>query len=661
MSDTDIERALATLALDHQLVDPVAAVRVLRDARQSARPLVNMVREMVPEAPLLAAVASELGVRFLDLDSSDAVGLVTDDRVLRHVDVRLLTDHAALPLVAPDGSVVVAMANPLDVDITGYLRTRFPPPLVFALAPRSQVQARLLALSSDDDAGEVTPTSWVGRLLARAVAANASDVHLRFLADSSLMVRFRVDGLLRQVRFPDQLAGREQEVVGTVLARCPTIDPANLREPQDGTFSFSAGGRSIDVRVGMVPQVHGANVTLRLLDSLVLRRRPEDMGFAPEHLEVMRAALAASQGSVLVVGPTGSGKTTTIYLLLNEVDAMRRNVMTVEDPVEYRLPFVGQTQVRADLGDRSVTWTRALRALLRADPDVILIGEVRDAEVARVAMEAAITGHTCVTSVHAHSAPGAYARMVQMGVAPYLVADAVSLIVSQRLVRRVHSCAAVGPPSAEDVAALTRLGVEVPDTVAQARGCTGCAGTGYKGRLATAEVLVPNARLRALVGSGAGAEALYDAAVESGWTPIAVDAARHLRAHATTPSEVARVLADAGRGADAGGDEEDSVSGLVDAASLEALAILDALADPHGGVPAAAGHPASPPPGPTSGPAPGPASPDVTPDAAGWPALPTSAPTGPGNPASSGGAGAAGADGGGLERDGGAPGGRWWP
>lgn len=557
MRTVDIERALAALALDHQLIDPSAAVRIIRDGRQSARPLATMVRDAIPEAALLRAVAGELGIRFLDL-AAPHTELIVDEAILRHVDMKLLTDKAALPMVTTDGQVVVAMANPLDVDVTSYLRTRFPGQLVFALSPRSQVQSRLLALTADVDDlvpdAPATVTEWVEQLLARAVATDASDLHFRFLEDGTLMVRLRVDGLLRQVRFPDTLAGRESEVVGTVLARCPTVDPSNLREPQDGTFSFVAGGRTIDARVGMLPQLNGVNVTVRLLDSLVLRRRPEDMGFDADHLVTMRAAVNAAQGSVLVVGPTGSGKTTTIYLLLNELDAVRRNIMTVEDPVEYRLAYVGQTQIRADLGDRSVTWSRALRAILRADPDVILVGEIRDAEVAKVAMEAAITGHTCVSSVHAHSAPGAYARLVQMGVPPYLVADAVSLIVSQRLVRKVHSCATFAPPTPEEAALLARWSIAPPAQVAHAVGCSVCAGTGYAGRLAIAEVLAPTPKLRALVGDGASADVLYDAALDAGWQPISADASRHLHAGVTTVAELSRVLADTGRVSD---DEHD--------------------------------------------------------------------------------------------------------
>jgi type II secretory ATPase GspE/PulE/Tfp pilus assembly ATPase PilB-like protein len=562
MTNPDIERALATLSRKHGLIEASAAVRLIRDARTSARPLGDLVRESIAETDLLAAVATELGVRYVDLNRRD-LDLVNDNRILGRCDLRFLGDKATLPLVNRDGQVVVVMANPLDTDAVTYMRSRFPEGFSAVLAARSQILARILTLTSDlgseVGAGPNAVPEWVDRMLSRAVAERASDLHFRFLGNGEMMVRIRVDGVLRQVRFPDALRGRELEIVGTVLARCPTIDPSNVREPQDGTFSFSAGGRQIDVRVGMLPQVTGTNLTLRLLDSLTLRRRPEEMGFRAEHLSMMRNAVSSAQGCIVVVGPTGSGKTTTLYSLLREVDAVSRNVLTVEDPVEYRLPYIGQTQIRSDLGDRSLTWSRALRSIVRNDPDVILVGEVRDADVAKVAAEAAITGHMVLTTLHAHSAIGAFSRLVQMGVPSYLVSEAVSLVVSQRLVRHVHDCARLEPPTADEKALLTQWHLPIPDQVAHTTGCQGCAGTGYRGRLSAAEVLNPDARFRTLVASGAPSDELREAALGCGWQPIRYDGLRLLCAGQTTVAELSRALSDAegddARAATESGDE----------------------------------------------------------------------------------------------------------
>ncbi len=545
MITQDIERAVAALALDHQLLGEQEAWKLILDARNGGKRLADSLKERVPEATLMGAIAKELNIRFYDMHTRDQEFIV-DERTLRMCDTKMLTEHVALPLLDKTGKVIVALANPTDVDIVAYLRTKFPQGFQIVLTPKQQLLARLLYLTSDlteDDVNDpnVVP-NWVDRLLERAVAEGASDIHFRFLNDKSLMVRLRVDGVIRQVRFP--LKGRELEVVAAVMAKCPTMDSSNMREPQDGTFSYVAGGRQIDARVNMLPQITGPNLTLRVLDSLSLKRRPEEMGFQAEHLLMMRDQVASPQGCVIIVGPTGSGKTTTLYSLLREVDAVGRNVLTVEDPVEYRLPFIGQTQIRADLGDRSLTFSKALRAIVRADPDVILVGEVRDTDTAKVAMDAAITGHLVLTTLHARSAPGAYMRLSEMGVPRFLVAEAVSMIVSQRLIRRVHDCATLDPPTPDERIVLERLGISDIELVPHATGCGGCVGQGYRGRLAVAEVLVPNNSVREAVAAGRSRSAIITSCLTTGWQPILTDGIRHLRDNTTTVAELARVLAE---------------------------------------------------------------------------------------------------------------------
>lgn len=542
----EIERALAALAVDHNAISATSALRLIRDARSSSRPLADLVRDELPEADLLKAIAKEMGLRFYDMHATEQE-FALDERVLRRCDLRMLTTHAALPLVDRTGRVVVAMANPLDSDILTYLRSKFAEGFAVALVPKAQVLSRLLYLANDYDSQNITASAtmvpdWVDFILNRAVAEGASDVLLRFLADESLLVRLRVDGVLRQVRFPDLLRGREDEVVAALLAKSPTIDSSNTREPQDGTFSFQAGGRTIDCRVGTLPQVTGSNVSVRILDSMALRRRPEDMGFAAPHIVTMRDAVASPQGCVIVAGPTGSGKSTTLYTMLREVDAMSRNVLTVEDPVEYRLPYVGQTQIRENLGERSLGWERALRAIVRQDPDVILVGEIRDRVVAQVAMEASITGHLVLTTLHAPNAPGVYLRLLEMGVQRFMASDAISLIISQRLVRQVHECVQMSPPTPDEVTMLERWGVSGLAQVPHPVGCTGCAGQGFRGRLAVAEVLTPSLAVRTAVAEGAPKEVLLAKARDAGWQPIVEDGLRLLRAGRTTVAELVRVL-----------------------------------------------------------------------------------------------------------------------
>ena len=538
----DIERALAVLTVEHKLIAPNPALRLIQESRTHKKSLVSLIQAAIPESDLLRAIASEMGWRFFDMHARDQE-LIIDEDLLRKCDPRVLSEHSALPVKDKSGRIVGAMANPLDVDIVQYFRSRFPEMNTYALVPKTQVQNRLLYMANNFEGNANNPTAvpeFVDYLFQRAVADGASDIHLRFLHDGTLMVRLRVDGVLRQIPFP--LKGREVEVTAALMAKCPTMDSSNVREPQDGTFSLTVSGRSVDARVGMLPQISGPNLTVRILDPLTLRRRVEDMGFDQAHVEQMRAAVASPQGCVLVVGPTGSGKTTTLYALLREVDAVSRNVLTVEDPVEYRLPYVGQTQIRADLGERSLTFAKALRSIVRQDPDVILVGEIRDEETARVAMDASITGHMVLTTVHASSAPLAYLRLSEMGVPSFLVADAISLVVSQRLVRKVHECATFGPPTTEELDVLAKLGVTDIDRVPHSTGCAGCSGQGFRGRLAVAEMLATSPDLRAAVAAGETREKIIEVARRTGWRPMAYDAVRLLKQGVTTVSEIARAV-----------------------------------------------------------------------------------------------------------------------
>ena len=538
---TDIRRALAMLAVNYNVLSPYDALTLLAEEKKG-RSLTQLMIQSITESDMLKSIAKEMGYKFYDMHSRDQE-YILDESIVRKCDFKMLTDHSALPLLDKSCKVILAMANPLDMDILMYLKSRFPDTGGIALVPKSQVQSRLLYITDEfesrNPSGNVVP-EFIEYLLQRAVGEGASDIHMRFMYDSTLMLRLRVDGVLRQIPFPPSLKGRESEVAAAMMAKTTTMDSSNTREPQDGTFSFPVAGRSVDARVGMLPQIAGPNITVRILDPLTLRRRLEDMGFDIDLVTSLRRAVASSAGCVLVVGPTGSGKTTTLYALLREVDAVSRNVLTVEDPVEYRLPYVGQTQIRNDIGDRSLTFARALRSILRQDPDVVLVGEIRDTDTAKVAMEAAITGHLVLSTIHASSAPSAYTRLTEMGVPAYLVAEALSIVVSQRLVRQVHECCTMGPPTPDEQAILARLGIEGVTQVAHPVGCIGCAGNGYRGRIAVAEILASSPEIKGAIQSGTARDKILELAKKGGWRPMLSDAVRHLNAGRTTVSEVSR-------------------------------------------------------------------------------------------------------------------------
>jgi len=561
---TDLERAVALLATEYQVLEQRAAIDLIKKTRSGGhRPLVELLLERVPEVTVLKAIAGELGIRFFD-PYATTTEFVFDEPIFAMADPQMLRRFVALPLKDTRGRIVIAVANPQDLEMIDYLRSRYKD-FGLVLAPKAQIQNRLGYYGSTD---MVMPTSfttastapierasptirdaviskspvqeWLDMVLERAVSEGASDIHLMFQADRSLLLRFRVDGVLRSQRVPPQV--RPIEVIGSIVSRCPTMDAANYREPQDGTFSFEAAGRTVDSRVAMLPQTYGPTVVIRLLDSSAIRTRLDDMGFSQQHIRTLRESMQRAQGTVLAVGPTGSGKSTTLYALLREVNASEKNVLTVENPVEYRLPMIGQTEIRPGLGDRSLTFPRALRTILRLDPDVILVGEIRDQETAEVAMQAAITGHLVLSTLHANSALAAFPRLVNMGLPSYLVAEALSVIISQRLMRKVHECARIDAPTPEEVVQIRKLGFTPPETVAHAVGCNGCNGTGFRGRLAAVEVLTPSPELRNMILEEVPLAGLAEEASKEGFLSIFNDGVRHLASGRTTVAEMTRVL-----------------------------------------------------------------------------------------------------------------------
>lgn len=560
MNASDIARAIAVLTLEHDVLSAKTALALIDEAAGNGTKLVQLLQREVDDIALLRAIASELNYPFCDL-YSPRLNFRTDEGVLRSYDVEVLRRYAALPMVSNEGEVVAMIANPSDMDLRNYITSKAPN-ASFTLAPRDQILSRLALASSgiaqdlpqqreevDQPAPErtgivapLTPRSpligWFDTFLDSAVAQGASDIHFEIQADDSLLVRLRVDGILRQAAAPAR--GREMEVMGMVMNRAQ-MDAANYFEPQDGQFSFTAANRGIDVRVAMLPQVNGPSIVMRLLDSANVRRRLSDMGFSTVQLDLLRRTASSHEGMVIVSGPTGSGKTTTLYALLREASSVERKVVSIEDPVEYRLPLVNQVQVRANVA-RPLTFSRALRAMLRMDPDVILVGEIRDAETAATALDASITGHLVFTTVHARDSLNVYSRLVEIGAPAYLVAEAVSLSVAQRLVRRVHDCAVSSAPTGRDVTTFDQLGLEVPDTVIHARGCDACGGSGYRGRIAVVETLVPSANIKEMVRLQSGREEMLRQAREEGFLSLADNAARLVADNLTTIDEVYRVV-----------------------------------------------------------------------------------------------------------------------
>jgi len=385
-------------------------------------------------------------------------------------------------------------------------------------------------LESEDDAPIIR---LINALLTEAVKENASDIHIEPF-ENRLVVRFRVDGVLREVLAPQRVLAPLVVSRIKVMAR---LDIAEKRLPQDGRISLRVAGRAVDVRVSTLPSGHGERVVLRLLDKQAGRLDLERLGMAPETQAVMDRLIHKPHGIILVTGPTGSGKTTTLYAAIARLNDKSRNVMTVEDPIEYYLDGVGQTQVNAKV---DMSFARGLRAILRQDPDVVMVGEIRDLETAEIAVQASLTGHLVFSTLHTNSAVGAVTRLRDMGVEPFLLSSSLLGVLAQRLVRVLcGQCKQPYEASRRDCEALG-IDPESPPTLYHAVGCPHCNQLGYRGRTGIYELVELDDQMRTMIHDGAGEHDLEGHARTSS-PSIRQDGRRRVLAGETTVEEVLRV------------------------------------------------------------------------------------------------------------------------
>ena len=512
---------------------------------------------MIREVDLVRALALQVGLEFVDLSETPP-----DPIVSSLIPEAVAKRYRALPYAERDGKLLVAMSDPANVYALDDMRTitgREIQPVVAtaadivaairkygamegaveALSAEASEQQDDLPLGDAEAAVEDAPiVKLVHMVLTRAVEDRASDIHIE-PTESDVRIRFRVDGVLHEMmRSP-------KNIHSGLVSRLKVMGEMNIAEkrlPQDGRVGLKVGGRSVDLRLATLPTVFGEKIVIRILDKESVLLKLEQLGFLDEQYKRYETSFRKPYGAILVTGPTGSGKSTTLYATLNILNQPDRNIITVEDPVEYRLRGINQVQVHTKAG---LTFGSALRSILRADPDIVMVGEIRDRETAMIAMEAALTGHLVLTTLHTNDAPSALTRLQEMDVEAYLVASGIDCVVAQRLLRKLcDRCREGYEPNPSQLAAAGFPEFQWQDIpqLYRAVGCPNCAKTGYKGRIGLYEVMLMSEEIERMTVERASSEAIRHLAIEQGMQTLRDDGLEKARLGMTSVEEVLRVV-----------------------------------------------------------------------------------------------------------------------
>ncbi|MDP9182262.1 MAG: Flp pilus assembly complex ATPase component TadA [Actinomycetota bacterium] len=553
-------KQLGDILLEGALVTPDELQAAVEEQQRAGRSLGRVLVEqgVLTESQLVAALATQIGMKFVDLSDYPV-----DGSAVAKVPEAVCRRHTLLPIGYDDGRLVVAMADPANVfaldDIKSISRLDVRPvvatkaDVLGAINRYHRGEAELDDLTheintsadDEDDLSKVKEivedapiVKFVNLLITQAIQDRASDIHIE-PTERDLRVRFRIDGVLHEVmRSP-------KSIISGVTSRLKIMADINIAErriPQDGRLSVTANGKKIDLRVATLPTVWGEKVVMRVLDNSTAMLKLSDLGFSDPNYEVYSQSFIKPYGMILVTGPTGSGKSTTLYATLNIVSRPEVNVITVEDPVEYRLAGINQVQTNNKAG---LTFSSALRSILRSDPDIVLLGEVRDGETAHIAVEAALTGHLVLTTLHTNDAPSAIVRLTEMGIEPFLVGSSVDCVLAQRLARRLcPKCKEAYHPTPQTLIENSfpwEDGMEVP-TIYRPIGCSACSKTGYKGRLALHEVMAVSEEIERLTVERASSMVIRKAAIEQGMITLRHDGLLKVLAGVTSIEEIFRVV-----------------------------------------------------------------------------------------------------------------------
>ena len=540
----------------------IAEVRALTPSRPLHEILIE--KNFAKEEDVLAALAEEFGMELVDLTD-----IKVDPDVMKAMPLKLVHRRTIMPLKRDNGTLVVATGDPFDVyaldelamltgmqvhpvlasprEITRLIKAHFGvggETVSSLIQERGEEQVELLeGLEADDSeaakmASEASVVKLVNEILIEAANERASDIHIE-PEEGSLRIRYRIDGLLQLQPMPPAITQFQSAIISR-LKIMAHLNIAEKRLPQDGRIKMRVQGREIDVRVSIIPMVHGEGICMRLLDKSRMKFNLSGMGMLPDTYATFRQLIDRPHGILLVTGPTGSGKSTTLYSALNEIKDETIKIITVEDPVEYQQPGISQIQVHTKIG---MTFAASLRSILRHDPDVVLIGEMRDLETAQAAIQASLTGHLVFSTLHTNDASSAFTRLIDMGIEPFLVGSTVEGVMAQRLVRTIcPDCKVEYTPEPSDVPS------DFPAPPGELRlwkgtGCRACRNTGFRGRSGIYELMVTGDTIREMCGRRVNANEIRKKALEEGMISLRNDGWRKVLQGKTTIDEVARVTA----------------------------------------------------------------------------------------------------------------------
>jgi len=522
---------------------------------------------MLSNEDVTGALAEHLSMEYIRFDDVAKI----DMNIARMLPENIAKRFYLVAIGEIDDKIIVAMADPLNVIAIDTITLKIKRQLKVVLSSPQEIQKAIEIIyhgsdieeqrlrdlvefevteaggqEAEDDISEADISSevaatkppvirFVDLLLSQAVKSRASDIHIE-PQEHSMIIRMRIDGILRDMVPP---ARKMQAAVTARIKILSEMDIAERRLPQDGRFKMKASGRDIDVRVSIIPTIYGEKVVMRILDASAVNHDISQLGFEPELLEEFKTTLSQPHGIIVVTGPTGSGKSTTLYSALNYLKDPTKNITTVENPVEYRLAGINQIQIKPEI---NLNFAVCLRAILRQDPDIVLIGEIRDKETVEIAIKASLTGHLVLSTFHTNDAPSAISRFIYMGIEPYLLASTLNLVVAQRLVRKI--CDRCKEPTTldEQIAKRLKIGADqAKDSVYHGKGCNACGGTGYLGRLPIFEFLVMDNDMREKLIGGVNESQIRAMSRQKGYGGLLESGVSKIFQGLTTTEEVLRV------------------------------------------------------------------------------------------------------------------------